>query len=52
MNYCNHKFTVVLPEQGIVEGGDLELFDGEVWATIRGYLNPAGQKLFAKAMCL
>ena len=46
------ELQMFLEEQGFVEGSDLEAFcsDEEVMATIRGYLNPVGQKLFAKAI--
>ena len=46
------ELTAYLHEQGFVESSDLETFysDEEVMATIRGYLNPVGQKLFIKAM--
>ena len=39
-----------LDEQGIIRGDDLEIQDEDVLVTIRGYLNPTGQKLFVKAM--
>ena len=44
------ELTAYLQEQGVVEGGDLEIQDTDVLATIGGYLNPTGHKLFVKAM--
>ena len=46
------ELTAYFQEQGIVEVGDLEVQDEDVIAMILGYLNPTGQKLFAKAMGL
>ena len=44
------ELAAYLEEQGIVEGGDLEVHDEEVIATIRGYLNNTGKLFFNKAM--
>ena len=46
------ELTSYLQKQGFIEVSDLEAFcsDEEVIASIRGYLNPVGRKLFAKAM--
>ena len=46
------ELAAYLQEHGFIEGSDLEAFssDEQIMATIRGYLNIVGQKLFAKAM--
>ena len=44
------ELAAYLQEQGIVEAEDLEVQDDDVIAMIRGFLNPTGQQLFARAM--
>ena len=46
------ELSALLAAEGVVEAGDLEVQEAATLATIRGCLNPTGQKLFVKAMGL